>query len=89
MMTITIDLPDDLHQQLEWQAQSRGTTVAEVIAQMLEESERARRQAVFEQMRAEGILLPKKPAQPGARDSFKPIEVSGRPVSEILIEERR
>lgn len=88
-MTITIDLPDELHQRLEKQAQLRGATVAEAIAQLLEEGETARRQAVFEQMRAEGILLPKKPAQPGARDSFQPIEVSGRPVSEILIEERR
>lgn len=88
-MTITIDLPDEVHQRLEKQAQLRGTTVADAIAQLLEEGERARRQAVFEQMRAEGMLLPKKPAQPGTRDSFKPIEVSGRPVSEILIEERR
>lgn len=88
-MTITIDLPDEVHQRLEKQTQLRGTTVADAIAQLLEEGETARRQAVFEQMRAEGILLPKKPAQPGARDSFRPIEVSGRPTSEILIEERR
>jgi predicted CopG family antitoxin len=88
-MTITIDLPDEVYERLTRQAQLRGTTVSEAIAQLLEEVERARREAFFEEMHAKGILLPKKPAQPGARDSFRPIEVSGRPTSEILIEERR
>ncbi|MGH9753281.1 MAG: ribbon-helix-helix domain-containing protein [Blastocatellia bacterium] len=88
-MSITIDLPKEIYERLEKQAQARGTTVAEVIARLIEEVEAAHREAVFEQMRAEGILLPKKPAQPGGRASFEPIEVRGRPVSEILIEERR
>jgi len=88
-MTQTIELPIEIYAKLEKRAQAYGLTVADVIARLIEEVEAAHRQAVFEQMRAEGILLPKKPAQPGDRASFKPIEVRGRPVSEILIEERR
>jgi predicted CopG family antitoxin len=88
-MNITIDLSNEVYERLEKLAQLRGVTVSEAIAQLLEEVETAHRQAVFEQMRAEGILLPKKPARPGDRASFEPIEVRGRPVSEILIEERR
>lgn len=88
-MTITIDLPDELHQRLEKQAQLRGTTVADAIAQLLEEGETARRQAVFEQMRAEGLLLPKKPWPLDQERVYRRIDVQGKPVSECLIEERR
>ncbi len=88
-MQITIDLSNEVYERLQRQAQAKSVSVSEIAAQLLEEAEANRRAAVFEQMRAEGILLPKKPAQPGDRASFKPIEVRGRPVSEILIEERR
>lgn len=86
-MTITIDLPEEVHRRLETQAQLRGTTVSEAIAQLLEEVEAGRREAFFEEMRAKGILLPKKPA--GPRPPFQRIEVQGKPVSECIIEERR
>jgi hypothetical protein len=88
-MQITIDLSNEVYEHLQRQAQAKSVSVAEIAAQLLEEAEANRRAAVFEQMRAEGILLPKKPVQPGDRASFKPIEVRGSPVSEILIEERR
>lgn len=88
-MQITIDLSNEVYEHLQRQAQAKSVSVAEIAAQLLEEAEANRRAAVFEQMRAEGILLPKKPAQPGDHASFTPIEVRGRPVSEILIEERR
>jgi len=88
-MQITVELSQETYEQLRRQAEAKSLSVAEVAEQMLEEAEANRRAAVFEQMRAEGILLPKKPASPETRASFKPIEVSGRPASEILIEERR
>jgi len=88
-MSITIDLPDEVYQRLERQAQLRGTTVSEAIAQWLEEVETARQQAVFEQMRAEGLLLPKKPLPPEQKRIYRRIEVQGKPVSECIIEERR
>ncbi len=88
-MQVTVELSQETYEQLRRQAEAKGLSIAEVAEQLLEESEANRRAAVFEQMRAEGILLPKKPAPPEARTSFKPIEVSGKPASEILIEERR
>ena len=88
-MNTTIDLPNEVYERLEKYAQARGKTIAETIEQVLAEVETSRRTAVIEQMRAEGLLLPKQPVSPGTRASFKPIEVSGKPVSEILIEERR
>jgi hypothetical protein len=88
-MSITIDLSNEVYERLEKLAQLRGVTVSEAIAQLLEEIETAHRRAVFEQMRAEGLLLPKKPLPPGQERRYRRIDVQGKPVSECLIEERR
>ena len=47
MMTITIDLSEDVHQQLEKNAQLRGASVSETIAQLLLEVENRRRADFF------------------------------------------
>jgi hypothetical protein len=88
-MTQTIELPIEVYEKLEQQAQARGLTVADVIARLIEEVEASHRQAVFEQMRAEGLLLPKKSLPPDQERIYKRIDVQGKPVSECLIEERR
>lgn len=88
-MSTSIELSNEVYERLAKQAQTRGITIAETIEQVLAEAETNRRNAVIEQMRAAGLLLPKQPMPPGTPAAFKPIEVSGRPVSEILIEERR
>ncbi len=88
-MNARIDVPDEVYERLQKQAQLRGTTISEAIAQLLEEVETTHREAVFEQMRAEGLLLPKKPLLPDQQRLYKRIEVQGQPVSECLIEERR
>jgi hypothetical protein len=88
-MTQTIELPIEVYVKLEKQAQARGTTIAEAVAQALEEAEANRRAAFFERLRAEGRILPKKPLTDEQRQSFKRIDVQGKPVSECLIEERR
>jgi predicted CopG family antitoxin len=88
-MQITVDLSNEIYEQLARLAQSKGVSISEIAAQLLEEAEANRRAAVFEQMRAEGILLPKKPLPPGYERVYKRIDVQGKPVSECLIEERR
>ena len=88
-MQITVDLTQGTYEHLQRQAQVKGSSVAEVVEQLLEEVAANRRAAFFERLRAEGRILPKRPQESDTSSSFKPIEVSGRPVSEILIEERR
>jgi len=88
-MSITIDLSKEVYERLEKLAHLRGVTLSEAIAQLLEEVETAHRQAVFEQMRAEGLLLPKKPLPLNQERRYRRIDVQGKPVSECLIEERR
>jgi predicted transcriptional regulator len=88
-MTITIDLPDELHQRLERQAQGQGRTVAEEIARLIEEIEAAHLSAVMEQLRAEGIFAEPTSAVINVPFDFTPIHVQGKPLSETIIEERR
>ena len=87
-MSKTIDLPDEIYARLEQQAKARGLPVPQVIAQLEEEIAQARLGAAMERLRAKGILLaPAEPTQaPGA---FKPIPVQGKPLSEVILEERR
>jgi predicted CopG family antitoxin len=88
-MTQTIELPIEVYERLEKQAQANGLTVAEVIAQLVEEIEAAHLSAVVRQMQAEGLFA-KPPAEPPpAPIDFQPIQVLGKPLSEVIIEERR
>lgn len=88
-MNKTVEISDEAFAKLEQQALARGITIAETIEQVLAEVETNRRAAVIEQMRAEGVLLPKQPMPPGYQRDYKRIEVQGKPVSECIIEERR
>jgi len=88
-MTITIDLPDEVHERLEKQAQLRGTTVSDTIAHLIEEIEAAHLSAVVGQMQAEGLFA-EPPAEPPAMPpDFQPIQVQGQPLSETILAERR
>ena len=88
-MTITIDLPDDLYQRLERQAQARGATTAETVARLIEEIEATHLTDVVRQMQAEGLFAAPPSTLPPAPADFQPIQVQGKPLSEVIIEERR
>ena len=88
MMT-TIDLPKEVYERLEKHAQVCGVTVSDTIVQFLAEAETDKTKAVVEQMRAEGLLLPKQAVPLDHQRVYRRIEVQGQPVSECLIEERR
>jgi hypothetical protein len=87
-MNKTVEVSDEVYEQLERQAQARGITVGETIAQLLEEVEMARRQAVFAEMRAEGLFADPPASVPLAPADFHPIQVQGTPLSQVIIEER-
>jgi hypothetical protein len=88
-MGMTIEISNEVYARLEQQARDRGLTVAQTIAQCVEEAEKARVAIVFERLQAKGILLtPGKPSQPPPTE-FEPIQVQGQPLSESIIEERR
>ena len=88
-MTITIDLPNEIHQRLEQQAQRQGHTVPEVIARLIAQVEAAHLSAVIEQLSAEGVFAAPTSLALNAPLDFTPIQVQGKPLSETIIEERR
>jgi hypothetical protein len=88
-MSKRIDIPDEIYERLEQQARARGLAVSQLIAQLEEEVEQARLAAALERLRAKGILrAPAGPPSP-APVGFKPIQVQGKPLSEVILEERR
>lgn len=88
-MSRTIEIPDEVYAQLEQQASVRGLTLPQIIAALVHEDEKARITAAIERLRTKGLLLtPASPAQP-APTGFAPIPVQGKPLSEMIIEERR
>jgi len=88
-MTITIELPNEVHQRLERQAQRQGRTVPEEIARLIEEIEAAHLSAVVRQMQAEGLFADPPAAPPEMPPDFEPIQVQGQPLSETILAERR
>ncbi len=88
-MSKMIDIPDEVYARLEQQARARGLTVPQTIAQFVEEAEKARIAVAVERLRAKGILLTTAELSQPIPASFKPIQVQGKPLSEVIIEERR
>jgi hypothetical protein len=88
-MSKTIEIPDEIYAQLEQQASMRGLPLVQIITELVREDEKARVTVAIERMRTKGLLLtPSSSAQPGLTD-FAPIQVQGKPLSEVIIEERR
>lgn len=83
----TIDIPEEIYTQLEQQAQARGITVAQLIAQLQEEARRARLSAAISALQAKGLLLTVT-SRPSAAE-FPPVQVEGVSVSEAIVRERR
>jgi predicted CopG family antitoxin len=88
-MSVTIDLPDEVYERLEKQAQANSQTVPEVIARLIEEVEAAHLSAVMEQLSAEGVFSEPTSAALNIPLDFTPIQVQGKPLSEVILEERR
>lgn len=88
-MSKTVELHDELYEKLEQLAKAQNTTIEAIIEKVTQEVEAARLSAAIEQMRAKGIIAERQqPAEP-ITVGFKRIKVSGKPVSETIIEERR
>jgi predicted DNA-binding ribbon-helix-helix protein len=89
VMSRTIEIPDEVYAQLEQQASRRGVTLPQIIAELVHADEQARMAAAIERLRTQGVLLtPSSSAQPAATD-VAPLQVQGKPLSEVIIEERR
>jgi hypothetical protein len=89
-MTKVLELSDETYQQLADLAQQQQRTPEEMLRVCLATYEAALYERVHQEMVAERVLeaLPTRPLPPDLED-FEPEEIPGRPLSEILLEDRR
>jgi hypothetical protein len=88
-MSRTIEIPDEVYAQLEHYARMRGLTLPQSITALVHEDEKARIATAIARLRMQGLLLPPSSSVPPAPTEFVPIQVQGKPLSEVIIEERR
>lgn len=89
-----LELSEETYHQLADLAQHQQRTLEEMLRLCLAAYEASQYQRVPQQMMAEGLLvsMPAPPLLPGETadsDDFEPVELSGKPLSEIIPEERR
>lgn len=87
-MSKTLELSDDTYQQFTTLAEHQHRTPDEMLRLCLAAYESAQYQRMHAQMAAEGFLvtLPSPSALP--EEDFEPEEIPGKPVSEIILEDR-
>jgi hypothetical protein len=87
-MSRTIEIPDEVYTQLEQQAHMRGLTLPQTIAELVHADEQARMAMAIARLRTQGMLLPPSSSAQPAPTDVEPMQVQGKPLSEVIIEER-
>jgi predicted transcriptional regulator len=87
-MSKVLELSDDTYQQLTELAVQQHRTPEEILRLCLASYETAQYQRMHEQLAAEGLLvtMPTPPAL--LDDDFEPEDIPGKPLSEIILEDR-
>ena len=93
-MSKVLELSEETYHQLANLAQHQQRTAEEMLRLCLDAYEEALYQRAHQQMVADGVLvsLPAPPLLPGETeedDDFEPVELPGKPLSEIILEDRR
>jgi hypothetical protein len=93
-MCKVLELSEETYHQLSDLAKHQQRTLEEMLRLCLEAYEEARYQQAHQRMIAEGVLvsLPEPPLLPGETeddDDFEPVDIPGKPLSEIILEDRR
>ena len=91
-MGTVLALSEETYHQLTDLAQRQQRPVEEMLRLCLAAYEEALYQRAHAQMVAEGLIVPVPPLLPGETeedDDFEPVEIPGKPLSEIILEDRR
>ena len=93
-MGTVLELSEETYHQLTDLAQRQQRPVDDMLRLCLAAYEAALYARAHQQMLADGVLvtLPAPPSLPGEveeDDDFEPVEIPGKPLSEIILEDRR
>ena len=92
-MGTVLELSEETYHQLADLAQRQERTVEDMLRLCLAAYEEALYERAHQQMLADGVLvsMPAPPLLPGetAEDDSEPVELPGKPLSEIILEDRR
>lgn len=83
-----LELSDDTYQQLADLAQQQHRTSEEMLRVCLAAYETTQYQRMHAQMAAEGLLVTLPTPPPLPDDDFEPEDIPGKPLSEIILEDR-
>jgi hypothetical protein len=61
----------------------------QIIAALVHEEEKARMTTAITRLQTQGLLLTPSSSAPPASPEVEPIQVQGKPLSEVIMEERR
>jgi hypothetical protein len=95
MLSNVLELSDDTHQHFTALAEQQHRTPDEMLRLCLLAYEQYQYHLVHQQMVAEGLLEELPPLRPldaadaAADDDFEPEVIPGKPLSEIILEDRR
>jgi hypothetical protein len=92
-MGTVLELSEETYHQLADLAQRQQRTVEDMLRLCLAAYEEALYERAHQQMLADGVLvsMPAPPLLPGEteEEDFEPVELPGKPLSEIILEDRR
>ena len=92
-MGTVLELSEETYHQLADLAQRQQRTVEDMLRLCLAAYEEALYERAHQQMLADGVLvsMPAPPLLPGETDDedCAPVEIAGKPLSEIILEDRR
>lgn len=84
-----LELSEDTYQRLIELAQRQRQTPEEIIRALLLDYENEQYRQANQRMFVQGVLTSLPTPQPVQEDDFEPESIPGKPLSEVIIEERR
>jgi hypothetical protein len=84
----TIKVSQKTYEHIDKHAQARGLSMERFLEYIIQEFDEARERAFKERLRAKGLIVSFPPTKMKVPRNFKPVPVKGKPVSEIIIEDR-
>jgi len=83
-----IKVSQEMYDRLDAQARARGVSIEKALEFILQEFDKIREREFIESLRAEGLLVSTPTASPNTPRNFKPVPITGEPLSQTIIEDR-